>query len=265
MQKVHRENVQIKMDNIFWWSINRFHSRMWNLAQLSNPLFSSRSNVSRDNPAHAYNRDRWGKMASFCLLILEEKRNWENEFPRLIWSMFCVLHSSWTTTAKNTRFHKLEMYPVWPNWGLMLADNDFVFLFDRRMHSIRVCGGKCTKMSGRGQNWTGKICWYSHPENSKVYPIHCTRIHCQENIYIFNCEHIWRKTPKIWNPNVNLHRRIGTIRLPKWEILSLVDVLLAKNCLSCYRWHDLCYRFIIKLLNWLELCMFCLGQLIVDA
>ena len=57
-------------------------SEIWRNFQ--NPLFFSRSNVSRDNPAHAHKRDRWGEMASFCLLILEEKINCVNEFAWVI-------------------------------------------------------------------------------------------------------------------------------------------------------------------------------------
>jgi hypothetical protein len=65
-------------------------------------------------PAHAHKRDRWGEMASFCLLIFEEKIKRENEFPRVIWCMFWVLHSNRTTTVKKTDLTGLKCFQFGP-------------------------------------------------------------------------------------------------------------------------------------------------------
>ena len=162
--------------------------RMWNLAQFSNPLSFSRSNVSRDNPAHAHKRDRWGEMASFCILIFEEQLKWENESARVIWCMLWVLHSNRTTTAKKTDLTSLKCIQFCPIEDLLLADYDFVFRINY------LFGEGMGENVSKWMNWTGKICWYSHPEDSKVYPIPLDSLH--KNICIFNFEHISRKTPE---------------------------------------------------------------------
>ena len=40
--------------------------------------------------------------------------------------MFWELHANRATTAQKKEPHKLEMYPVWPNCGFLLADYYFV-------------------------------------------------------------------------------------------------------------------------------------------
>jgi hypothetical protein len=54
-------------------------------------------------------------------------------------------------------------------------DHDFVlsinYLFGEGIASVCV-GGILTKRNGRG-----KICWYSNPEDSKVYPIPLVSLH----------------------------------------------------------------------------------------
>ena len=156
---MYRENVQIKMDNVCR-NIIWFHSRMSNLAQLSNPLFFSRLNVSRDNPAHAHKRDRWVEIASFCLLILEEKINCVTEFALVIWCMFWVLPSSRTATVKRTDLASLKCI----QFGLLLRVAAgwlcFCFynkLFDPRRHIIRSCWGKFTQINRRWHNRSGKL------------------------------------------------------------------------------------------------------------
>jgi hypothetical protein len=45
-------------------------------------------------------------------------------------------------SSEKDRSHKLEMYPVWPNRGLLMADYALVLTID--------CGGKFTKINRRG-------------------------------------------------------------------------------------------------------------------
>ena len=151
------------------------------------------------HPAHAHKRDRWGEMASFCLLIFEEKRKWENEFAQVIWCMFWVLHSNRATTEKKTDPRKLEMYPVWPNWGLLLADydHDFVlsinYLFGEGIASVCV-GGNLPKWMEEGKFVGIQI--LRTAKYIRFLLFHCTRMQCQKNIHSLNFENIWRKTPE---------------------------------------------------------------------
>ena len=51
-------------------------------------------------------------------------------------------------SSEKDRSHKLEMYPVWPNQGLLLADYALVSTIN--YYIIRICGGKFTKINRRG-------------------------------------------------------------------------------------------------------------------
>ena len=145
-----------------------------------NPLFFSRSNVSRDNPAHAHKRDRWGEMASFCLLILEEKirtRKWvcTSDLVHVLCAAFqSINHSEKDGSSQAWNVSRLAQLRVAAGWVWFCVENK---LFVRRWHGIA-----SVSVGENVQKWMeeGKICWYSHPEDSKVYLIALDSLHENE-------------------------------------------------------------------------------------
>ena len=79
---------------------------MWILAQFQKAVVLLPLECVTCHPAHAHNTDRGAEMASFCLLILQKKRNLENMFKWVMWFMFWLLLSSPTTTTKKTVIHQ---------------------------------------------------------------------------------------------------------------------------------------------------------------
>ena len=144
-----------------WLAFSDFRNRMWNLARSWNPLFFSRSNESRDT-LRMLTREtvglRWRPFAFWFL-----KKKWEvNEFSWVIWCMFCVWDSNRANSGEKTDHHKLEMSLI-GGWLWFSVENK---LFVWRRHSFCVCGGKCSKLNGRGQYWTDLLVFTSLGQQS---------------------------------------------------------------------------------------------------
>ena len=158
-------------------------------------------------------------MASFCLLIFELKKKLGKRV-----SMGDLVHVSGAAFQPNDcsekdGSHKLEMYPVWPNWGLLLSDCDFVSRRNynklvQRRHSICVSGENLPTLREEGKIELENFCWYSHPEDSKAFPILLNSLHNnsvpREHLH-FQFWTSLKDNNKRLKPNVSLHRRIGIL------------------------------------------------------
>ena len=167
-------------------NIIQFHSRMWNLARSWKPVVLLPLLCVTWHPAHAHKRDRWGVMASFFLLILEEtNKNEKMSLHKRSGACFgcCIpieepqrkgriLSQAWNVS-------RLAQLRVVAGWVWVCVENK---LFVRRWHGIASVsvGKNVQKWMEEGQNGNGKICWYSHPEDRKVYLIALDSLHENE-------------------------------------------------------------------------------------
>ena len=162
------------MDNFFWWY--KWHARISSNSTAGCKIW--RNFQSRcPSPAQMCHVTPWacaqetplGEMASFCLLILEEEKQlgkWECFGWYLVHVSGAAFQSN--NSSDKDRSHKLEMYPVWPNWGFLLSDSDFVLRMNytklvRRKHSICVCVENVPEWTEEGKIEPENCCWYSHP------------------------------------------------------------------------------------------------------
>ena len=224
------------MDNIFCWY-------KWSAGIISNSTAGCkiwRNFQSRcPSPAQMCHVTPWacaqdtplGEMASFCLLILEEKRNWENEFVRVIWCMFRGLHSNRTNAAKKTDFTSLKCIQCGPIEGfcwlilLLFCEWTILNLFGEGVASVSVEKMYQNERKRAKLNWKTVVGihilrWAQH---FRFFLIPYKIIHCQEKIYIF----ILKENSKRLEPSVRL--KILTYSENIQEILCLADVLLAES------------------------------------
>ena len=155
------------MDNIFWWckwsagisSNSTAGCKIWRNFQSRCPSPAQMCHVT---PWACAQETPLGEMASFCLLILEEGK----QLGKWV-CMGDLVHVSGACSDRD-RSHKLKMYPVWPNWGLLLPDSEFVLQINytklvRRKHSICVCGENVPEWTEEGKIELENCFWYSHP------------------------------------------------------------------------------------------------------
>ena len=118
----------------------------------------------------------------FAFWFYKKKKVENNGFAWVIWGMFCILHSSRTTTAKKTHLTSLKCIRFGPiGWLRFCFEKK---LFDQRRHSIRVCGGKFTKK----QQMSAYLIWETFsvfsPESGEAFTIlqHSTLIKFREQL-----------------------------------------------------------------------------------
>ena len=166
-------------------NIIQFHSRMWNLARSWNPLFFSRSYVSRDTLRMRTSETVGVWWRPFAFWFWKKKiktRKWvcTSDLVHVLGAAFqSSNHSEKDGSSQAWNVSRLAQLRVVAGWVWFCVKNK---LFVRRWHGIASVsvGENVQKWMEEGQNWNGKICWYSHPEDRKVYLIALDSLHENE-------------------------------------------------------------------------------------